>query len=136
MRETKSPSYAFLLLQIKDWQRIRMAYPSQEVQRLETLASDLIQEHYGDSFRSILLNSGELFVILQNSLGSKKLVKTSTEIKEKLHVLVSPFLEEAKVSGVLSHRDRNMEVYEVLLYLRKVLGICQTETSAEGLCVA
>lgn len=136
MIEKKSSTYAFLLLQIKDWQAIQSVHTSDEVKKLENLASDLIQEHCGDSFRSILINSGELFVILQNQLGSKNLIKVSAEIKENLKTLLTPFSDEAKVAIALSHKRRNMEIYEVLLYLRKVLNICQAEPSAEGLCVA
>lgn len=134
--EESNKRYAYLLMHIENWKQLKEELSNHDRHILESRLSDIFRIRYGDNFRSILLNSGELFLILKNEAIEKTILKTSGEIKHQLKSGNGSIPQKLEVSIVIATRPKFMDSYEVLLYLRKVLNICKKEQTKDILCVA
>ncbi|MDW3648719.1 MAG: hypothetical protein R8P61_16750 [Bacteroidia bacterium] len=134
--EESNKHYAYLLMQIENWKQLKEELSNHDREILESSLSDIFRLKYGDNFRSILLHSGELFLILKNEAIEKTILKTSGEIKHQLKSGYGLIPQKLEVSIVIATRPKFMDSYEVLLYLRKVLNICKKEQTKDILCVA
>ena len=134
--EESNKRYAYLLMHIENWKQLKEELTNHERHILESSLSDIFRIKYGDNFRSILLNSGELFLILKNESLDKTILKTSGEIKHQLKSGNGSIPQKLEVSIVIATRPKFMDSYEVLLYVRKVLNICKKEQTKDILCVA
>ncbi|MEO1212861.1 MAG: hypothetical protein AAFY45_05050 [Bacteroidota bacterium] len=134
--EEPNKGYTYLLMQIENWKELKNELSKPDRQLLESGLTDVFRIKYGDNFRSILLNSGELFLILRNEAIEKTILKTSGEIKHQLKSGSGSIPQKLDVSIVIATRPKYVDSYEVLLYLRKVLNICKKEQTKDILCVA
>lgn len=135
MEEIKT-KYAYLLIHIENWDSLRESLTPYELELFESQFSDFVSLKLGSSFRSLIINTGEFFVIANNQPQAKSLLKFSGEIKHQFKVGTNFSPKDLIVSIAITTKAKDMEAYDILLYLRNILQICRTQKQSDILCVA
>lgn len=134
--DMQKAKYAFILIQIENWATLSEPLSPYELAMFQSQFSDFVSRKFGDSFRSLIINSGDFFVIVNNLNEEKSILKFSGELKHQFKIGTKFFPDKLEVSIALTTKSKNMEAYDILLYLRNILQICRTEKQTDILCVA
>jgi len=127
---------AFILMQIENWESLQNTLSPFELAIFESQFSDFVSMKFGDSFRSLIISSGDFFIIVDNLKEDKSILRFSGELKHQFNIGTNFFPKKLEVSIALTTKSKDMEAYDILLYLRNILQICRSEKQSDILCVA
>lgn len=134
--ELKKTTYTFLLIHIENWQSLQASMTPYELEIFETQFSHFLSVKLGNSFRSLIINAGEFFVIAKNDFQDRSIVKFSSELQHQCKMGTHFSKKDLQLAIAITTKNQDKEAYDNLLYLRNILQICRTEKQHDILCVA
>jgi len=134
--DIEKEKYAYILIEIENWVDLKNSHSASELAILLAHFSELVAIKFGDSFRSLINSSGEMFIIASYLSKSKSILKFISELKHQFNTGTEFFPKQLIVSIAMTTKDKDMEPYDILLYLKQVLQKCRAEKQSNILCVA